>query len=598
MDEHAKTKRQCRKCGLANLHDAKFCANCGTAFSDSPRSVTRETEALERDRKLLLFEDVTRGTNGRLRSVYTQLQESGFSGFAPSIEWPRDGSGTLVQQFPEGAAALGDVLNERPEFACGWKLRLIEQMARAIDDLATSGARLNSINLDSIVIDRETGGFAGFCLPLSLTSAHERIMPVEGIDCRFAPPELQGYVDAPPGLETDVFLLGIVALRLLTNSAPRDLLSCDFEPLGDAGDLGPSVRQILSEALAIKPSERPSTAVEFVTGLRTALVDDAACDSFDFTYSVDSDIGLGGRGNNEDACCAWTRIARGSTGHVGLAAFAVADGMGGTAMGERASSLAIERLLAEMNDNLPTFGRSFEDMNTLPSACSEWVRGVNEAVRDLGHRFDEPDNVGTTLTGLIFVGRHCVLVHVGDSRVYRLRAGTITQLSRDQTLAEQMRSSGELCKEEPNAESYDNILVSHLGTERCDPQAEVLDVRPGDVFMLCSDGLVEGLSSPDIAETLADVVPQSAARALVERARRDLLDRQRDRNEVPCSDNITAVVVRVSGITPRRIDAAVTAATPTTSREPLSDSDAYWAIAEEDSRTDCLDNDITRYHRG
>jgi protein phosphatase len=152
--------------------------------------------------------------------------------------------------------------------------------------------------------------------------------------------------------------------------------------------------------------------------------------------------------------------------------------------------------------------------------------------------------MGATLTALLFLGRRVYLVHAGDSRAYRFRDGRPARLTRDQTYAQELLDRGQLTPEAVGPSGYGSVLVSHIGTRRCAPQVECLDVRPGDWLVLCSDGLTEGLDEAAMAEVLRQAPPEGAARALVERALGRLA---RDRAAGPCSDNVTAVVVQVPG---------------------------------------------------
>ena len=159
-----------------------------------------------------------------------------------------------------------------------------------------------------------------------------------------------------------------------------------------------------------------------------------------------------------------------------------------------------------------------------------------------------PGHAGTTLSGLLFVGRRAVLFHTGDSRAYMLRNGVLAQLTRDQTFAQELRDQGLLSSEAESAGMYKNVLVSHLGSPQCRPQVETLVVHPGDRFLICSDGLVEGLDEEVLVELLATAPVPVAARTLIEESKRRLTERRRTvlgADGRLKSDNMTAVVVEV-----------------------------------------------------
>src|SRR5262249_36129976 len=257
---------------------------------------------------------------------------------------------------------------------------------------------------------------------------------------------------------------------------------------------------------------------------------------------------LGGRSNNEDAWGGWVRADAGLGTAGSLALFLVADGMGGEAHGERASSRAVAAVLEEAEEYLPHLAGALSNPRAPASAGRDWVLRLNDEVLSLGRRLGAEGRMGTTLSGLRFVGRRAILFHVGDSRVYILRNGVLAQLTRDQTFAQELREQGLLSSEAETAGMYKNVLVSHLGSPHCRPQVETLNVQPGDRFLLCSDGLIEGLEEEVLIELLAAAPVHTAARALVEDSHRRLTDRGRPAPTAEGrikSDNMAAVVAEV-----------------------------------------------------
>jgi protein phosphatase len=430
-------------------------------------------------------------------------------------------------------------LLEEPPPRHGWELSLITELAQAVDSLHRAGGLFRGLRPEEVLLDRETFALAGFCVPLCLVrlgEAEEELSP-EGLEPPFASPEALGEVDADLGPPADVYLVAVLASALLTGAQPNDPMPA-----------GPAVTAVLEDAVAESPLLRPATGSDFVRQLRRALVRDTATSGWDFQSSGFSDIGLGGRSNNEDAWGGWVRANAGLGTAGSLAIFLVADGMGGEAHGERASSCAIAAVLEEAEEYLPHLAGALSHPPALASAGHEWVLRLNEEVLTLGRHLGAEGRMGTTLSGLLFVGRCALLFHAGDSRAYVLRNGVLAQLTRDQTFAQQLRDQGLLSSEAETAGMYKNVLVSHLGSPQCSPQVETLVVHPGDRFLLCSDGLVEGLEEDVLVEILATAPVPVAARTMIEESKRRLTER---RKTTPGSDgrlksdNMTAVVVEV-----------------------------------------------------
>ena len=200
--------------------------------------------------------------------------------------------------------------------------------------------------------------------------------------------------------------------------------------------------------------------------------------------------------------------------------FAVCDGMGGASAGEVASGLAAETLAAEVAGGAPLL------------AAAE---AANAAVFQRAHDNLEQSGMGTTLTAFVLEGDTAHFVHIGDSRAYLLRDGELRQVSDDHSLVGEMMRDGRLTAEEAAVHPHRSILSRALGTE---PQARIDEftegLLPGDVLLLCSDGLSGPVPADAIRVALTRSDPQAAAERLILEARRG-----------GGPDNITAVVVRV-----------------------------------------------------
>ncbi len=207
--------------------------------------------------------------------------------------------------------------------------------------------------------------------------------------------------------------------------------------------------------------------------------------------------------------------------------YAVADGMGGAAAGEVASSLAVEAL----NNGFSRSGPLTPDLLTTAAQTA------NRVVWDQAEAHPEMRGMGTTLVALALVeGPQLAIVNIGDSRLYNFHDGELRQVTYDHNLVAEMVAEGRISKEEAEVHPRRNIMTRALGV---DPEVPVdLFVEEpvvGDRYLLCSDGLPRELSDDHIASLLRRLAdPQEAARELVEEAKR------RGGN-----DNITAVVVEV-----------------------------------------------------
>ncbi len=210
--------------------------------------------------------------------------------------------------------------------------------------------------------------------------------------------------------------------------------------------------------------------------------------------------------------------------------FAIADGMGGAQAGEVASQLAIERFAHE-------FARQDGE-----DATVRLVRAAREANAEI-HELSQADarraGMGTTLTAAYVGGDQVFVVHVGDSRAYRLRDGELVRITEDHSLVEELLRQGRLTAEEAEEHPQRSIITRALGPEpEVDVDTFAVDAQDGDVYLLCSDGLSSMLSEQAIAEILrANPVLSAAADALVAAAL-----------AAGGRDNVTVVLFRVESV--------------------------------------------------
>jgi protein phosphatase len=225
--------------------------------------------------------------------------------------------------------------------------------------------------------------------------------------------------------------------------------------------------------------------------------------------------------------------------------FVVADGMGGHAAGEVASSLALDTLRETLG------GKAQPSLDVVVTA----VRAANLAVFNKAAEQANLRGMGTTLCGLVLAGDgdRLVIVNVGDSRAYVLQDGALVQITRDHSYVEELVAAGELTRDEARTHPHRNIVTRALGIEpTVDVDAWQVALTPGDRYLLCSDGLFGEVDEDVLAQVLTNVTdPQEAADRLVRLA-----------NEQGGRDNISAVVVDVLAPGPALEPPAATAHAP------------------------------------
>jgi PPM family protein phosphatase len=214
-------------------------------------------------------------------------------------------------------------------------------------------------------------------------------------------------------------------------------------------------------------------------------------------YSVRSHVGKVREGN-EDSAYAGSRLAL------------VADGMGGHAAGEVASS-AVVAALAQLDDD--------EAGLDLLEVLSDAVQAANDHLRAMVDANSSLDGMGTTLTAMLSSGTRLGLAHVGDSRAYLLRDGEFSQLTHDQTLVQRMVDEGRITPEQAETHPQRSLLTQALdGRAGVQPDLSVREARRGDRYLLCSDGLSGYVAHETIGETLTIPSADEAAERLVELA--------------------------------------------------------------------------------
>src|ERR1700756_903139 len=205
--------------------------------------------------------------------------------------------------------------------------------------------------------------------------------------------------------------------------------------------------------------------------------------------------------------------------------FVVADGMGGAQAGEVASALAVE----EFQQELPDEGSVEERLSTR-------IREANRRIYERSRREHEHAGMGTTLTAVYVDHDDLAVAHVGDSRAYIFRDGTLTRLTQDHSLVEELVRQGKLTEEQAAEHPQRSIITRALGIE-LDVEVDTwtYPVRAGDVVLLCSDGLTSMIDEDRIAEILrSEPSLKRASERLVAAA-----------NDAGGRDNITVVLFRL-----------------------------------------------------
>lgn len=211
--------------------------------------------------------------------------------------------------------------------------------------------------------------------------------------------------------------------------------------------------------------------------------------------------------------------------------YLVCDGMGGAAAGEIASSLAVDEML-RLLDREPSAADA-----AMPQLAEQAICAANEAIFSRSQRNYKLSGMGTTLVGLLVEERRVWVLNVGDSRCYRLRGRQLEQITLDHSLVEEQVRLGRMTRSEALRSPLRNVITRALGTQsRVTPDIFELEPEPGDLFLLCSDGLTRELADPLIESLLSADLPLDAlCTRLVEAAKK-----------AGGHDNITCVLVRAS----------------------------------------------------
>ncbi len=240
------------------------------------------------------------------------------------------------------------------------------------------------------------------------------------------------------------------------------------------------------------------------------------------------------RDNNEDCCGHFVPATPEAAQSRGWC-FAIADGVGGQAGGEVASSLAIETLLSR----LPSVSSTESLTVALPRILQAVNQRIYEAAADVVEKGHRAGSIATTIVACAIRYDRATVAHVGDSRCYLIRRGEVTQLTRDHTVANEQRRLGILTSRQAASASTRNLLTRSLGNEifvSVDTSDQLL--TDGDVLLLCSDGLYRSVTPSDMAAAVDPKHELKAAAAHVVS-----LANARDG-----SDNVSVQIIRIKSV--------------------------------------------------
>lgn len=209
--------------------------------------------------------------------------------------------------------------------------------------------------------------------------------------------------------------------------------------------------------------------------------------------------------------------------------FVVSDGMGGYHGGEIASRMAV--------DVLGDVFRGFDDDASPLATMSQMDGAFRQANVEVRHRQTGMlARMGATLSALVFRGRDAVIGHVGDSRVYRLRNGQLRRITSDHTVVESLKAAGVTSHAIQRA--FSHVLTRAVGTtDECVPDLHIEDLKVGDRFLLCTDGLTDAVDDDAIGEALRTLPAAEVPAALADKA-----------IAKGHSDNVTVLVVEVRSL--------------------------------------------------
>ena len=492
----------CAQCGTrAAEADARFCEECGAELL--PRDVLLLDRPLDDDQPMVgparlgdlpddplrnLLPPVTAFTANDRQYLVMESEVPGFQALAELLA----GQG----EAPEQPAALDE----------SDALPIATQLAQLLNYLHQNGTALGDLSLAQLLIGPQQR--------LRLRDA-SNLRPL-----------------TEPLREADLRQF-MHTLEDLTRT-PRETRKLSTDTLEGA----PPQPKSLEDVLAMGRMGSLNDAASWLTALQAVAAGKRAARGLTTQVGARTDVGVQ-REIDEDAFMTQElRIAIAGT-FVNAGIYVVADGMGGHAAGEVASTLAVQAAANSISQQLVHLASAAEqgvDDEELKSLVATAVEQANLAVYQEGQR--RTNDMGTTLTLALVVGDRCIVGNVGDSRTYLFRGGRLQRISKDHSLVMRLVDVGQITEDEIYAHPHRSAILRSLG-EKPDVETDLFPLRlePSDALFLCSDGQWEMVRDPRMTEVIATVDdPQAACDQLVDEA-----------NANGGEDNITVVLVRFNG---------------------------------------------------
>lgn len=235
--------------------------------------------------------------------------------------------------------------------------------------------------------------------------------------------------------------------------------------------------------------------------------------------------------------------------------YAVSDGIGGAQAGQIASELLVKSLIAGYYDH---------PSPDLLTALYESIVQANDRIHALSQMIPERNGMGATLTAMVFCEERVIVAQVGDSRAYCLRNSELFQITQDHSWVEEQVRAGVMSRGDAETSPFRNVITRSVGASpSVQPDFFEEQAQPGDVWLLCSDGLTAYASEEDIAHVLRTCTPSEAVRQFIELA-----------NARGGRDNITAFVISVRALCPFEAAQPAAAAVETAAALPTPDAPA------------------------
>ena len=185
--------------------------------------------------------------------------------------------------------------------------------------------------------------------------------------------------------------------------------------------------------------------------------------------------------------------------------FIVADGMGGHSHGEIASKMAVNTINNDIQEHLAAERAEHPDNDAaITDLLKKAFRLAHEEIYNYSQKLPDHQTMGTTLSLLLFRKNKVYLGHIGDSRIYRLRAGYLEKLTKDHTEIQDLVDAGLISEEDAENHRLSHVLTRALGVgDKNKPDIHILDVEAGDKYLITSDGIFRVVNLPEVQEVLA-----------------------------------------------------------------------------------------------